>query len=190
MRNLPVGSRVLIDERPATTAVTRVPVGRRVIAISAPQHNFFTDTVTVQRGDTLLLTPALTRLGQAPSGGQQALQPPAEPEEEAGDDEVADSCLPGASYEARECFDTRPRPLSSPLVTVPDGVPANVVSAAFWLRVTDAGQTGDVLPLRSSGSVQFDSAARAVAREMTWEPAQKDGAAVPVWTQMQFPASR
>ena len=188
LRNLPVGSRVLIDERPATTAVTRVPVGRRVIAISAPQHNFYADTVTVRQGDTLLLTPALTRLGQAPSGRQQAAQPPTE--QQADDDEVADSCLPGASYEARECFDARPRPLSSPLVTVPEGVPANVVSAAFWLRVTDAGQTGDVLPLRSSGSVQFDSAARAVARTMTWEPAQKNGAAVPVWTQMQFPAAR
>ena len=195
VRNLPVGSRVLIDERPATTAVTLVPAGRRVIAISAPQHNFFTDTVTVKRGDTLLLTPSLTRLGQAPPIQRQA-EPPsrraAEPpsEQAADDDEVADPCLPGASYEARECFDTRPRPLSSPLVTVPEGVPANVVSAAFWLRVTDAGQTGDVLPLRSSGSAQFDSAARAVARTMTWEPAQKDGAAVPVWTQMQFPAAR
>ena len=188
LRNLPVGSRVLIDERPATTAVTRVPVGRRVIAISAPQHNFYADPVTVRLGDTLLLTPALTRLGQAPSGRQQAAQPPTG--QQADDDEVADSCLPGASYEARECFDARPRPLSSPLVTVPEGVPANVVSAAFWLRVTDAGQTGDVLPLRSSGSVQFDSAARAVARTMTWEPAQKNGAAVPVWTQMQFPAAR
>jgi hypothetical protein len=190
LRNLPVGSRVLIDERPATTAVTRVPAGRRVIAISAPQHNFFADTVTVRRGDTLLLSPALTRLGQTPSGRQQAVQPPPKPEQQPGDDDVAEPCLPGASYEARECFDSRPRPLSSPLVTVPDGVPANVVSAAFWVRVTDAGQTSDVLPLRSSGSVQFDSAARAVARTMTWDPAQKDGAAVPVWTQMQFPASR
>ncbi len=195
LRNLPVGSRVLIDEQPASSAVTRVPVGRRVVAISAPRHNFFADTVTVRKGDTLLLTPALTPLGQAPAAQQQAAAPsarrapdtPDKPEEEG---RVADPCLPGASYEARECFDTRPRPLTSPLVSVPEGVPASVVSAAFWIRVTDAGQTGDVLPLRSSGSAAFDSAARAVARGMTWEPAEKDGAAVPVWTQMQFPAAR
>ena len=195
LRNLPIGSRVLIDERPATTAVTSVPVGRHVIAISAPRHNFYADTVTVRKGDTLLLTPRLTRLGETPPAQQQAAEPPSRRAadnqgEPSDDDRVADPCLPGASYEARECFDVRPRPLSSPLVTVPEGVPANVVSAAFWIRVTDAGQTGDVLPLRSSGSAVFDSAARAVARGMTWEPAEKDGAAVPVWTQMQFPAAR
>jgi serine/threonine-protein kinase len=202
LRNLPIGSRVLIDEQPATSAITPVPVGRHVVAISAPRHNFFADTVTVRKDDTLLLSPRLIRLGQSadrlrdrlqdeqPSRGGVPAARAGAPEEPADDDRVADPCLPGASYEARQCFDVRPRPLSSPLVTVPEGVPDNVVSAAFWIRVTDAGQTGDVLPLRTSGSAVFDSAARAVARRMTWDPAQKDGAAVQVWTQMQFPAAR
>ena len=182
IRNLPEGSEVLIDEKRAMNAVTRLPAGTHVVAISAPRHRFYAETVSVNRNDTLLLAPVLTRLCQAA---------PATPP--AGDERQplsSDPCEPGPQWDGTECFDVRPRPLSTPFVAVPAGAGRVARPAEFWIYVGLSGASEEVRLLRSSGSAAFDRAARAIARSLEWTPAQQNGAAVGAWTQMAFPPAR
>ena len=181
IRDLPVGSEVLIDEARAMSAITRLPVGRHVVAISAPQHEFFAETVAVRRNDTLLLTPGLTRIG-APLTRREARREVAQ-ELRAG----GDPCLPGPQWDGTQCFDVRPRPLSTPYVALPPGVHRVARPTEFWVFVGLSGASEEIRLLRSSGTPAFDRAARAIATALEWTPAQKNGAAVGAWTQMVFP---
>jgi hypothetical protein len=60
---LPRGSTVMIDEKPVTEPVTRLPAGPHAVGVSAPRFNFYADTVVVRAGDTLELSPPLTAIG-------------------------------------------------------------------------------------------------------------------------------
>jgi TonB family protein len=182
IRNLPEGSEVLIDEQRAMNAIMRLPAGSHVVAISAPRHRFYAETVSVHRDDTLLLAPVLTQLGQpapvtAPTG--DARQPVSN-----------DPCEPGPQWDGTECFDVRPRPLSTPFVALPAGVRRVARPAEFWIYVGLSGASEEVRVLRSSGNQAFDRAARAIATSLEWTPAQQNGAAVGAWTQMAFPPAR
>jgi serine/threonine protein kinase len=182
IRNLPEGSEVLIDETRAMNAVTRLPAGSHVVAISAPRHRFYAETVSVHRNDTLLLAPVLTQLGQP--------APSATPSGDVGQPASNDPCEPGPQWDGTACFDVRPRPLSTPFVALPAGVRQVARPAEFWIYVGLSGASEEVRLLRSSGNQAFDRAARAIATSLEWTPAQQNGAAVGAWTQMAFPAAR
>jgi serine/threonine protein kinase len=171
--NLPRGSSVLIDERPVTEPVTRLPAGQHVIAISAPRFQFHAETVRVQAGQVLELRPALTPLGEPQRRQQVAQRVP--------------SCAPGAGYNADgSCFDERPRPVAPPFVPVPDDVEGEPTASTMWVRVSAEGRTMEVRRLRPSNDAAFERDARAFALEMEWQPATKGGIPVEAWTQMLF----
>lgn len=182
IRNLPQGSEVLIDEKRAMNAVTRLPAGTHVVAVSAPRHRFYAETVSVHRNDTLLLAPVLTPLGQP--------APVATASGDVNQPASNDPCEPGPQWDGTECFDVRPRPLSTPFVAVPAGVSRVPRPAEFWIYVGLSGASEEVRLLRSSGNRTFDRAARAIATSLEWTPAQQNGAAVGAWTQMAFPPAR
>jgi serine/threonine protein kinase len=175
--NLPRGSSVLIDERPVTEPLTRVAPGPHVVAISAPRFQFHAETVRVEPGKVLELSPTLTPLGAT------AAQP--ERRELA---QRAPSCAPGPGYNADgSCFDDRPRPVAPPFVPVPADVEGEPRPSMLWVRVSVEGKTLEVRRLRPSNDSAFERDARAFAMEMAWQPAMKGGAPVEAWTQMIFP---
>ncbi|HET7240080.1 MAG TPA: protein kinase [Gemmatimonadales bacterium] len=170
---LPRGSTVMIDEQPALEAVTRLSPGPHALAVSAPRFNFFTDTVTITPGDTLVLTPQLQPIGA-----------PAAPPREA----KASRCEPGPGYNSDgSCFDERPKPVNPPFVPLPDGVTGEPRPSLLWVKVSAEGRTVDVQRLRSSDNADFERAVRDFVWTVTWHPALKDGAPVEAWTQMLFP---
>jgi hypothetical protein len=170
---LPRGSTVMIDERPALEAVTRLSPGPHALAVSAPRFNFFTDTVTITPGDTLVLTPQLQPIGA-----------PAAPPREA----KASRCEPGPGYNSDgNCFDERPKPVNPPFVPLPDGVTGEPRPSLLWVKVSAEGRTVDVQRLRSSDNADFERAVRDFVWTVTWHPALKDGAPAEAWTQMLFP---
>jgi serine/threonine-protein kinase len=177
---LPRGSTVLINERPVLDAVSTLPAGRHVLAISAPRFQFFTDTIEVRAGDTLDLTPALLPVG-APA--QAATTPPAQTTPA----QPVDRCSPGRAYNAASCFDERPKPVEPPFVPLPDGVTGTPRPAQLWVKVSAEGRTVDIKRLRPSDDTAFEQAARDFAWTIAWHPAMKDGAPVEAWTQMLFP---
>lgn len=174
--NLPRGSNVLIDEKPVTDPETRLPAGRHVLAISAPQHNFYTDTIVVQPGKVTEISPQLTRLG-APVG----------PRARREGARAASTCSPGPGYNADgSCFDERPKPVAPPFVPVPadaEGVPR---PSLLWVKVSTDGKTLEVQSLRPSSDPAFERDVRAFAEQLSWYPASKGGLPVEAWTQMIF----
>jgi serine/threonine-protein kinase len=173
--NLPRGSSVLIDEQPVTDPETRLPAGRHVLAISAPQHNFYTDTIVVQPGKVTEVTPQLTRLG-APVAAK-------------GRDSTrrVSSCSPGPRYNADgSCFDERPKPVAPPFVPVPNDAEGTPRPSLLWVKVSTDGKTLEVKPLRPSSDAAFERDVRAFAEQLSWYPASKGGQPVEAWTQMIF----
>ena len=179
---LPRGSTVLINERPVVDAVSTLPAGRHVLAVSAPRFQFFTDTIVVRAGDTLDLTPALLPVG-APAQTATATPPPAQ----TAPAQPVDRCSPGRSYNAASCFDERPKPVEPPFVPLPDGVTGTPSPTQLWVKVSAEGRTVDIKRLRPSDDTAFEQAARDFAWTTAWHPAMKDGAPVEAWTQMLFP---
>ena len=181
LTGLPRGSTVLINERPVLDAVTTLPAGSHVLAVSAPRFQFFTDTIVVRAGDTLELTPALLPMGAPAQGGTDGASqtpPGAQP---------VDRCLPNRAYNATSCFDERPKPVEPPFVPLPDGVAGTPAPSQLWVKVSVEGRTVDIQRLRPSDDPAFEQAARDFAWTVTWHPALKEGAPVEAWTQMLFP---
>jgi serine/threonine protein kinase len=172
--NLPRGSSVLIDERPVTDPVTRLPPGAHVVAISAPRFQFFAETLRVEPGRVLEVSPTLTPLGVAPRPRQQLAQ-------------RAPSCVPGPGYNADgACFDERPRPVAQPFVPVPADADSVPRPSVLWVRVSPEGKTMEVRGFRPSNDTAFERDVRAFATDLAWQPAVKGGAPVEAWTQMIF----
>jgi hypothetical protein len=181
LTGLPRGSTVLLDERPVVDLVSVLPVGRHVLAISAPRFQFYTDTITIRAGDTLELTPALL-----PVGAPAATKPPPEPTP-AQPTQPVDRCSPGRAYNAAACFDERPKPVEPPFVPLPEGIEGTPRPSQLWVKVSAEGRTVDIKRLRPSDDTAFEQAARDFAWTVAWHPAMKDGAPVEAWTQMLFP---
>jgi serine/threonine protein kinase len=175
---LPRGSTVMIDEQPVTRALTRLAPGPHALAISAPQYNFFSDTIVIRPGQVQELTPQLTQLGApAPSARRQ---------------QRADArCVPGPGYNADgSCFDERPKPVNPPFVTVPPDAQASPRPSLLWIKVSAEGRTVDIRRLRPSDDPAYEREVRNFVWTVTWHPALKDGAPVEAWTQMLFPPAQ
>jgi len=176
--NLPRGSDVLIDEKPVTDPVTKLAPGPHAIAISAPLHNFYADTIMVEAGKIAEVRPQLTRLG-APL--------PPRVRRELGARGVS-TCAPGPAYNADgSCFDERPKPVAAPFVPVPsDATEAPPRPSLLWVKVSPEGKTMEVQPIRPSNDAAFERDVRAFADQLSWYPATKGGEPVEAWTQMIF----
>jgi serine/threonine protein kinase len=176
---LPRGSTVMIDERPVTQAVIKLPPGPHALAISAPRFNFYADTIVVRPGQIQELTPQLTQLG-APV--------PASPKDQG---RAAVGCVPGPGYNADgSCFDDRPKPVNPPFVTVPADAGPSPRPSLLWIKVSAEGRTVDIMRLRPSNDPAYEREVRNFVWTVTWHPAVKDGAPVEAWTQMLFPPAR
>jgi serine/threonine protein kinase len=176
--DLPRGSTVMVDERPVTEPVTRLPPGPHAIAISAPRFNFYSDTVVVRPGEVQDISPQLTPLGSPvlPRRAERALI------------RGTDHCAPGPGYNADgACFDERPKPVNPPFVPVPPEVQGSPRPSLLWVKVSAEGRTVDINRLRPSNDLIFERAVRNFVWSVTWHPALKAGAPVEAWTQMLFP---
>lgn len=169
---------MLIDGNPAVNALTWLPVGQRVIAITAPRHNFYADTVDIRHGEIVEYQPVLTAVG--------------EPVSDVRPDPVvgrrrADCDQPGEDYNRNNvCYDVRPRPVGPTFVPVPADWPRLPSSTRLMVRVSPNGQTMEVRELRPSDNPEFESLARRFAANTDWHPATKDGRPVAGWTPWEF----
>ncbi len=198
---LPIGSSVLIDGEPAIETVTKLPIGRHAVAISAPRFRFYQDTVEISANQQLDLTPVLTPLG-APlpprtSSRTTAALPPATAAPAATN--AARSLQPASGSEwspgynaNKECFDVRPRPKAAATIKVPpemDGVPTR---STLVVHVSREGKVLEIKTGMPSSNADFEALAREHAQGMPWAPATiRDPATskqVPVdaWTQWPF----
>ena len=176
---LPRGSTVIIDEKPVTESVTKLPPGPHALAISAPRYNFYSDTIVVRPGQVQELTPQLTQLGSPVALPKRDQRP------------AAVGCVPGPGYNADgSCFDERPKPVNPPFVAVPSDAGPSPRPSLLWIKVSSEGRTVDIMRLRPSNDPAFEREVRNFVWTVTWHPAVKDGAPIEAWTQMLFPPAR
>jgi serine/threonine-protein kinase len=183
VRGIPRGSIVQIDQQVPASAVSILPTGRHEIAISAPLHHFHIDTVTIRTDDTLDYAPTLVPTSApAPRRGAAGSLPGGPVTRRSAD---TGPCEPGASYDASQCFDARPRPAVAPFIPVPAGAAAPEQGTLVWVQVSAEGRTAAVRSRRSSGSREFDQAAVAFVQQLAWSPATKIGAPVAAWVPLE-----
>jgi serine/threonine-protein kinase len=181
IRNLPAGSQVLIDERDARTATTRLPVGSHVIAVIAPRYNFYTDTVTIRPNELVLYEPQLSAFGE-----------PARDKSKAISTRAAPHCNgPTLGYNVDNiCFVVAPRPLAETKIPIPANAPKVPRATRLLIHVRQDGGVAEVRSLRPSDVRVFEAAARGFARSLKWSPATKGGVPVDAWTPWEFTAVR
>ena len=175
---LPRGSTVMIDEKPVSEPLTRLPPGPHALGVSAPRFNFYSDTIVVRPGEVIEITPQLSAIGspELPKQKEPAVQRP------------ISRCEPGSGYNADgSCFDERPKPVNPPFVPLPDEITETPRPSLLWVKVSSEGRTVDVQRLRPSNDSAFERAVRDFVWTVTWHPALKAGSPVEAWTQMQFP---
>ena len=177
IRNLPAGSQVLIDEREAMTATTKLPVGAHVIAVIAPRHNFYTDTVTIRPNELVLYEPQLSAFGEPVRDKSKAISTRAAPH-----------CTgPTLGYNVdKVCFDVGPRPLSATEIPIPASAARTPRATRLLVHVTKDGSVAEVRGLRPSDVRVFEAAARGFAQSLSWQPATKGGVPVDAWTPWEF----
>jgi serine/threonine-protein kinase len=182
IRGIPRGSIVQVDQEVPTSAVSVLTAGRHEVAISAPLHHFFIDTVLIRPDDTLDFEPRLVPTSAAASergAGPGPAGPAARRTADTG------PCEPGASYDASQCFDARPRPAVAPFIPVPAGAAVPEQGTLVWVQVSTEGRTTAVRSRRSSGSREFDQAAVAFVQQLGWTPATRVGTPVSAWVPLE-----
>ena len=187
IRGIPRGSVVQVDQQIPASAVSVLPAGRHEVAISAPLHHFFLDTVNVRADDTLDYEPRLVPVAAAAPNRDAARAGAAGPTRRQADD---NPCEPGAAYDASQCFDARPRPAVAPFIPVPAGAAVPEQGTLVWVQVSTEGRTTAVRSRRSSGSREFDQAAVAFVQQLSWAPATRVGTPVSAWVPLEVRPAR
>jgi len=181
--NLPPRSQVFIDSRPVTQpgAEVRVPAGWHEVGVSAPGFSFYTDSVKVESGRTLMLNPTLStsNLPPAAPGSREDLRRRALARLD------CENPSPINRF-GRECYDTPPQPLASTRVPIPAGVTGIPSPVTMIVKVSFRGRTLVVRTRNQSNDDAFTKAVEAYAETMRWTPAMRDGRPVDGWTQYAF----
>jgi len=180
---LPPRTTVFIDSRPVIQpgADIHVSAGWHELGVSAPGYLLFTDSVRIEAGKVLRVTPVLSATNTpAPAPGSAA---------EFRRRVLArlDCENPGpANRFGALCYDSRPQPLTATRVPVPagvDGVPSDVI---LVVKVSRQGQTLAVRTRAPSNDPRFTQAVENFAQAMRWTPAMREGQPVPGWTMARF----
>ncbi|HTO72778.1 MAG TPA: protein kinase [Gemmatimonadales bacterium] len=168
---LPPGSTVMVDEQRMTQATIRLSSGAHVLAITAPNHEFFMDTVVVRTDEVQQVTPALVPVGQS---AQTANVP------------AARNCeVPGPLNRfGRDCYDAPPRPTSPTRLALPADITVTPSPSIFVVKVSADGHTLNAIARTPSSDPEFQRLAAAYVQTMEWTPATKGGAAVAGWIQL------
>ncbi len=156
IQGLPRGSTVLVDEVAPDSTPIRLSPGPHIVAISAPQHVFYVDTVNIRSALELTFTPLLTPVGEplrTQRGGTQTLGPV--------DTSVPTCDKPGPGYNKDQvCWDVRPLPVAPPRVPVPAAMTPLPRLGGPLVKVNVDGTTAEMATLRPSESEAFNGLAR------------------------------
>jgi serine/threonine protein kinase len=169
---LPPGSIVMVDEQRMTQGTMRLPLGVHILAITAPGHEFYVDTLQLRSDEVQELTPALVPVGQAT---RTPLVVPA-----------ARNCeVPGPLNRfGRDCYDAPPRPTSPTRLAIPPDVSVTPSAPVFIVKVSAEGKTLNAISRTPSSDPEFQRLAAAYVQTMEWTPATKGGTAVAGWIQL------
>ncbi len=170
LQGLPASARVTLDGMPFRGTQQDVPPGTHTLAVRASGFAPYDRLVVVIPG--------------APSTVRLDLQPLAFSRE----DGKAGPCDQyGPAYNQDNlCFDTRPVPLSPTRIPVPADATIFPRQAILLILVSREGTTLEARVFGPSNLDTFNNEALDMAKNLRWNPAQKNGEPVDAWVQWPF----
>jgi serine/threonine-protein kinase len=173
LQGIPPGGVVTLDNQVVKGSQLDIPPGVYKLIVRAPGFDPFERQVLITPGSSStvkIVMPVLTAgpTTAAGSGGGPCDQY-------------------GPAYNQDNlCFDTRPVPLSQTFVPVPMDAPIIPREAILLCRVSRSGETMEARLFVRSNVETFNDQALDIAKQLRWNPAQKNGEPVDAWVQWPF----
>src|SRR5216110_9180 len=168
LQGLPRGARVTLNGMPFRGSQGDVPPGTYSLAVRAGGFEPYDRQVVITPG--------------APSTVRVELQPAGD-----GDSNAGPCDHYGPAYNQDNlCFDTRPLPLSLTRIPVPADATIFPRQAILLIHVSRDGATLEARVFGPSNLATFNDQAMDMARNLRWNPAQKNGEPVDAWVQWPF----
>ena len=163
LSGVPQGARVAIGDQPIRGTQIDLPPGVHRLSVRASGYDNFDRQVSITPGDTSRVRVDMrsNRVGPCDQFGP-------------------------AYNQDNVCFDTRPVPLSPTLIPVSPDAPVFPRQSILLIKVSRNGTTLDARTFVPSNVDTFNNEALDMARNLRWNPAQKNGEPVEAWVQWPF----
>jgi serine/threonine-protein kinase len=169
LQNVPNGARISIEGQPVRGTQVDLPPGVHRLTVRAAGYQTYDRQVIITPGETYNV-----RLDMQTS------------EDDAG---PCDRFGPAYNQD-NICWDTRPTPLSATVIPVAQDAPVFPRQAILLIRVSRNGTTMEARVFVPSNVETFNNEALDMARNLRWNPAQKNGEPTEAWVQWPFPPVR
>jgi serine/threonine-protein kinase len=165
LQNVPQGASISVQGQPVRGTQVDLPPGVHQLTVRAAGYRTYSRQVIITPGETYNV-----RLNMQES------------------DEGAGPCDQfGPAYNQDNlCFDTRPAPLSTTFIPVAQDAPVFPRQAILLIRVSRNGTTMEARVYVPSNVETFNNEALDMARNLRWNPAQKNGEPTEAWVQWPF----
>ena len=169
LQGLPAGARVTLNGQ-SFRGQGDVPPGTYALAVRAAGFALYERPVVITPGAPLSVK---VELEPATVGGGESGTGPCD--------------APGPEYNhGKICFDTPPVPLSVTRIPIPADAPMLPRQAILLIHVSRDGATLEARVFGPSNLATFNDQAMDMARNLRWNPAQKNGEPVDAWVQWPF----
>jgi len=165
LQNVPQGANISVEGQPVRGTQIDLAPGVHQLIVRAAGYRTYARQVIITPGETYSV-----RLNMQQS------------------DEGAGPCDQfGPAYNQDNiCFDSRPVPLSPTLIPVSQDAPIFPRQAILLIRVSRNGTTMEARVYAPSNVDTFNNEALDMARNLRWNPAQKNGEPTEAWVQWPF----
>jgi TonB family protein len=165
IQNVPPGANISIEGQPVRGNQVDLEAGVHQLIVRAAGYRTYNRQVIITSGETYSV-----RLNMQES------------------DEGTGPCDQfGPAYNQDNiCFDSRPVPLSPTLISVSQDAPIFPRQAILLIRVSRNGTTMEARVYAPSNVETFNNEALDMARNLRWNPAQKNGEPTEAWVQWPF----
>ena len=165
LQNVPTGARISIEGQPVRGTQVDLPPGVHRLTVRAAGYQTYDRQVIITPGETYNV-----RLDMQTS------------EDDAG---PCDRFGPAYNQD-NICWDTRPAPLSATVIPVAQDAAVFPRQAILLIRVSRNGTTMEARVFVPSNVETFNNEALDMAKNLRWNPAQKNGEPTEAWVQWPF----
>ncbi len=166
LQGVPRGARISIEGQPVNSSQVDLPSGVHHLTVRAAGYQTFDRQITITPGETFTMRVVMQSTGEESAGPCDQFGP--------------------AYNQDNLCFDTRPVPLSPTLIPIPADAAIFPRQAILLVRVSRNGTTMEARVFVSSNVETFNNEALDMAKNLRWNPAQKNGEPTEAWVQWPF----
>jgi serine/threonine-protein kinase len=169
LQNVPTGARISIEGQPVRGTQVDLPPGVHRLTVRAVGYQTYDRQVIITPGETYNVRVDM----------------------QTSEDDAGPCDRFGPAYNQDNiCFDTRPAPLSTTFIPVAQDAPVFPRQAILLIRVSRNGTTMEARVFVPSNVETFNNEALDMAKNLRWNPAQKNGEPTEAWVQWPFQPAR